>query len=113
MNKISAIRAAQFVKVLLTCNKITFGAVRKLRTALEQFEKVEQEYEELKKIETEDKEEGLAKFLDEPFEFEPIPAELFDKVEAINTGAYLNNDLNKELNFVEVVQILEVYEVIK
>lgn len=117
MTKEDAIKSLQIIGILYNCKDITFGTVRLLRKTIEVFKKIKDEYDELQKVETEDKEEGLAAFLSEKVEFDAINIDLFDNVRPEKTGVFLldaeGQKTGNELTYVDIVIVLESLKIIQ
>jgi hypothetical protein len=117
MTKGIAIKSINFIQAMVGCKDLTFGTVRHLTKAYKQFNEYKTEFDELQKIEVEDKEKGLEDFLKEEVEFTTLDVDFFNNVNPRGTGLFFTNPegekVGEELTFVDVAAFLEELKVIQ
>jgi hypothetical protein len=117
MNKGDINKVAPLVTAMSNSGCINFGEIYDLRKISLAMSEVTKEYEGLMTIKAKDKEDGLQKFLDEPFEFTPLHFKFFRLVGHEKTALQFVDDKGKPdgpfLSESEVLDLLLHYKVIQ
>jgi hypothetical protein len=115
MNKGELINTVMFMQAIKDGKVVNFKIHRKLGELIKSGNVLKAELEELQKIEADDKEDGIAKFLEEPTNLEPLNVDDFNELPP--TDSYLitkqEGRPDKAVTFPEIAEGLQALNIIK